>query len=249
MYRLHRYWSKKSSDAVADLVDRWSPDGGIVLDPFCGSGVVLGEAVRLRRRAVGIDINPMAVFISRTMLSPVNLSQLADAFECVKSRVASTTDALYATTCAKCGGRGIVDFVTHDIERSVRIGYRCACTKDRLFKEPSRSDLLLEQKLKKSQVPFPYPDHVEIPTIQRERFLFVHELFSRRNLIALSTILHEILNLAQARCRIRCWPPSRVRLTSPADSNLRNSADDRRDLRSAKDGSPYASTPPDTGRK
>ena len=196
MYRLHRYWSKKPSDAVADLVDKWSPDGGIVLDPFCGSGVVLGEAVRLGRRAVGIDINPMAVFISRTMLSPVNLSQMVEAFECVKSRVASTTDALYATTCIKCGGHGIVDFVTHDNERSVRIGYRCACAKERLFKEPSRSDLLLEQKLKKSHVPFPYPDHVEIPTIQRERFQFVHELFSRRNLIALSTILHEIRQLS-----------------------------------------------------
>lgn len=34
------------------------PPGGVVLDPFAGSGTTLEEAVRQKRRAVGIELNP-----------------------------------------------------------------------------------------------------------------------------------------------------------------------------------------------
>jgi DNA modification methylase len=34
------------------------PPGGVVLDPFSGSGTTLEEAVRQKRRAVGIELNP-----------------------------------------------------------------------------------------------------------------------------------------------------------------------------------------------
>jgi DNA modification methylase len=34
------------------------PEGGVVLDPFIGSGTVAKVAIRLRRQYIGIDINP-----------------------------------------------------------------------------------------------------------------------------------------------------------------------------------------------
>ena len=34
------------------------PPGGLVLDPFCGSGTTVTAALKLGRRAVGIDLNP-----------------------------------------------------------------------------------------------------------------------------------------------------------------------------------------------
>jgi DNA modification methylase len=42
---------------------------GAVLDPFCGSGTTLVEAVRARRAAIGIDLNPIATLITRAKLS------------------------------------------------------------------------------------------------------------------------------------------------------------------------------------
>lgn len=49
-----------------------SGPGDLVLDPFCGSGTVLVEALLAGRNAVGCDTNPLACLISRVKTSPVN---------------------------------------------------------------------------------------------------------------------------------------------------------------------------------
>jgi hypothetical protein len=52
-------------DTAARLVKAFVPVSGRVLDPFCGSGTVLVEALIQGRRAFGVDLNPLAVFLSR----------------------------------------------------------------------------------------------------------------------------------------------------------------------------------------
>ncbi|HEX5661346.1 MAG TPA: hypothetical protein VFX59_29355 [Polyangiales bacterium] len=55
-------------------------DGARVLDPFCGSGTVLVEARARGMEAMGIDLNPLAVRLSRlksTPMSSVQRGQLA----------------------------------------------------------------------------------------------------------------------------------------------------------------------------
>ena len=48
--------NQKPLGAILKLVNCFSPDNGLVLDPFCGSGTTLVAARRLKRRAVGIEI-------------------------------------------------------------------------------------------------------------------------------------------------------------------------------------------------
>jgi hypothetical protein len=47
--------------------------GDLVLDPFCGSGTVLTEAMRWGCDAWGLDINPLAVLISTVKTKQMNL--------------------------------------------------------------------------------------------------------------------------------------------------------------------------------
>lgn len=52
--------------------DLLSEPGDLVLDPFCGSGTVLLEALLSNRRAVGADANPLARLISLVKVTPLN---------------------------------------------------------------------------------------------------------------------------------------------------------------------------------
>jgi len=53
-----------------DLVAGFSSRGDLIVDPFCGSGVVGLEATIAGRRAVLGDVNPYAVLLSRAKLHP-----------------------------------------------------------------------------------------------------------------------------------------------------------------------------------
>lgn len=66
---LHEYKGKFNPQVVRSLLNIFSENQtGHVLDPFCGSGTTLVESVHSGHRAVGFDINPMAVFISNAKL-------------------------------------------------------------------------------------------------------------------------------------------------------------------------------------
>ena len=54
------------------LIRGLSDPGDLVLDPMLGSGTTLVEAIRLGRRAVGCDIDPLARMIATAKLTPID---------------------------------------------------------------------------------------------------------------------------------------------------------------------------------
>lgn len=56
-----------------------SKPGDTVLDPFCGSGTVLLEAILARRNAFGLDVNPLARLISSVKTTPLHVDTLRHA--------------------------------------------------------------------------------------------------------------------------------------------------------------------------
>jgi hypothetical protein len=56
--------------------DQLRVPGGVVLDPFCGTGTVLLEAVLAGHRALGADTNPLARLIARAKLTPIPVALL-----------------------------------------------------------------------------------------------------------------------------------------------------------------------------
>jgi putative DNA methylase len=58
----------------------------VILDPFMGGGTTVVEALRLGCRVIGIDLNPVAWFIVKTEIEPVDLDALKEAFERLATR-------------------------------------------------------------------------------------------------------------------------------------------------------------------
>ncbi|HMR04869.1 MAG TPA: DNA methyltransferase [Polyangiaceae bacterium] len=60
VHGFHTYPARMHPDTAYALVQDLCPEGGRVLDPFCGSGTVCAEARRAGRHAFGVDANPLA---------------------------------------------------------------------------------------------------------------------------------------------------------------------------------------------
>ena len=85
-FGVHGYFTKQSWDIVQAYIKNYTQPGDLVLDPFGGSGVTAIEAMMTNRRAINVDINPMAVFLVESLVAPVRLEELAQAFSIVKTR-------------------------------------------------------------------------------------------------------------------------------------------------------------------
>ncbi|MEQ9398769.1 MAG: DNA methyltransferase [Longimicrobiales bacterium] len=65
---IHPYPAKFIPQIPAALIRRLSRRGDLVLDPFGGSGTTALEAIRLGRRALSIDANPLAELVGRVKI-------------------------------------------------------------------------------------------------------------------------------------------------------------------------------------
>ena len=79
IHNIHPYPAKFIPQIPRELIRLFHPGRGqVVFDPFCGSGTTLVESVAAGIPAVGVDLNPLAVLISKVktnlpgkMISPV----------------------------------------------------------------------------------------------------------------------------------------------------------------------------------
>ena len=75
---LHPYPAKFIPQIPAHLIARLSMPGDVVLDPFGGSATTAVEAVRLGRRAISFDANPLSALIGRVKTGFMAKSVRAD---------------------------------------------------------------------------------------------------------------------------------------------------------------------------
>ena len=77
---LFRYPAKFHPPVARALVERYTAPGDTVLDPFCGSGSLLVEAVAAGRHAIGSDVDPIAIFVTKVKLHRYQIGRLRDSW-------------------------------------------------------------------------------------------------------------------------------------------------------------------------
>ncbi|MGI5308183.1 DNA methyltransferase [Rheinheimera sp. WS51] len=65
---IHPYWARKPINVVEKIIELLSKKNDVIYDPFMGSGTTLLAALKLDRRAIGSDLNPLACSIVDAIL-------------------------------------------------------------------------------------------------------------------------------------------------------------------------------------
>src|SRR4030043_1164627 len=73
-HAFYRYPARFSSLFARSVIEAFTEPGEVVYDPFMGGGTTLVEALALGRRAIGTDINSLAVFITKVKTTALSES-------------------------------------------------------------------------------------------------------------------------------------------------------------------------------
>ena len=76
--------------------------GKMVLDPFMGGGTTVIEALRLGMKPIGIDINPVAWFVTKKEIEPLDMDAFEQEFGKLEDAVGGKIKGYYKTHCPIC---------------------------------------------------------------------------------------------------------------------------------------------------
>jgi len=100
--------------------------GKIVLDPMMGGGTTVIEALRLGCKVVAQDLNPVAWFLVKKMVEPVDIDLLKEGFKKLEIQVADEIKQYYRTICPVClkkyckYSKEIPEFVIKEVSKKLR---------------------------------------------------------------------------------------------------------------------------------
>ena len=74
LYNNMLYWSQKPFNICSCLIKYLSKEGDVIFDPFLGSGVTVIESLNkcYKRKAIGVDINDLPIFLCKSSLISVS---------------------------------------------------------------------------------------------------------------------------------------------------------------------------------
>lgn len=168
IYQMHKWFARRAScvfraillgclkpagtdimaESYKDHTNDSETNGKLILDPFMGGGTTVVEALRLGCKVTGIDLNPVAWFIVKTEVEPVDVDALRAAFDRLAERrvawsgksVRETLLEQYKTECPCCGNTDADIIYTFWVKSAICTSMNCG------KQVPLFSDYLVAQK-------------------------------------------------------------------------------------------------------
>ncbi len=189
---------------VAEYIRHYTRADAIVFDPFCGSGVTNIESVRLGRKTIGVDLNPVATYITEMTLKNVDMESLEMAYKTIEAEMGQFVSDLYSTRCEQ-GHKNAIILATiwnRDGNKPEELRYSCKACGRKYRRQPTSDDLARLTEIEGIEVPSWYPrDRLSYNGREFKEgthlasYNTVASLFTKRALISLSSIYKAILTL------------------------------------------------------
>lgn len=90
----HPYPAKFIPQIPNNLIKIFTKENDVVYDPFCGSGTTVVESILEHRRAIGNDVNPLAVLISKVKSTPLTEKKI-ELIENALSKIVQSVNYFY----------------------------------------------------------------------------------------------------------------------------------------------------------
>ncbi len=166
VYDAHTYHTKVPPQAIVSLIEYYTEQGELVLDPFCGSGMTGVAALKSGRIPVLIDLSPAATFIAVNFLMAVPPYEYMKSIQQILGITLHEELSLYGTHCRRCNKLVPMEYVVWSY------GLICEfCNQEFILWDVARDerDNVRESKIKKD---FDCPHcgkHLEKRNLQRTR--------------------------------------------------------------------------------
>lgn len=183
--KIHKYWSRKPWYIVKDYISKYSSTKDVVLDPFCGSGIIGLESILQQRDFIGYDLNPFAVFLTnQTLHLDFDVNEFREEINILIDSLKDEIMSLYKVENDVYTLYNIIGTGNKKEYNSVLCNY--------VFKNKIKKQIDLS-KNKKYVIKHKYPDREFPLKFHKDRFSYkgirkVSEMFTPRNLKALSLI-------------------------------------------------------------
>jgi len=110
-YDAHTYHTKVPPQGIERLINYYTKEGDVVLDPFCGSGMTGLAAIRQKRNVILSDISPAAIFIAKNFTSGYSHIKYCEAVDDILKDLSNLERSLYSTQCSICNKEAISNYM------------------------------------------------------------------------------------------------------------------------------------------
>lgn len=109
-YDAHTYHTKVPPQGIAEVIRQYLPEGGLVFDPFAGSGMTGVAAMVLGLDVILNELSPAASFIADRFTHSFDPHSFAAGVRTICESLADFRRRLYTTRCRECGRKTEVLF-------------------------------------------------------------------------------------------------------------------------------------------
>ncbi|KIT16372.1 DNA methyltransferase [Jannaschia aquimarina] len=115
-YDAHTYHTKVPPQGIARIISKYLPEGGVVLDPFAGSGMTGVAAKYLGYDVILNELSPAACFIAHNFLKKVDTQEYSQTVNQILENLTELRAKLYSTDCRECGANAELQFTVWSYE-------------------------------------------------------------------------------------------------------------------------------------
>ncbi len=92
---IHNYMARKPYNVVSGIITEFTEENDLIFDPMFGSGTTIIEASKLKRRAIGCDINPIAYKLCNISLEKWDLKEIYKLIDDFVNKVGDECKRIY----------------------------------------------------------------------------------------------------------------------------------------------------------